>query len=290
LDGEAAAPAQRQMSGSREAQAQQHTGGPVGGDAASAGVGALDEQHCAAATEGPVHTRPDSEVGSDAEAAPAQCQMSGSGSVPSTAHATPGCPMSRSRWQSRLVGMAAVVRAYLGLGGDSSGPAGALDELAAAMYDPPISEVGRLKGIGGRVTLRLRVRQSTACYCRLVEREARRWLPPDVSFMEFACLVLWAGWCHMLDRKVAYAHIYARDRHRCSCPVCTQRNVTPHHVRFRSRGGDDTDENVTSACDRCHLGLIHSGLITVEGPASRLSWTIGRHGGLRVVGREKVGE
>jgi hypothetical protein len=89
---------------------------------------------------------------------------------------------------------------------------------------------------------------------------------------------------------VAYGHIYARDRHHCTCPVCNRRHVTPHHVRYRSRGGDDTDENVTSACDRCHLGLIHSGLIKVEGPATRLSWEMGRDKSLVVVGREKVTE
>jgi hypothetical protein len=147
----------------------------------------------------------------------------------------------------------------------------------------------KVKGVGDRVTLRLRVRQSTASYYRLVEREARRWLPPDVSFMEFACLAMWGAWCHTLEPQVAYAHIYARDRHRCTCPVCNRRKVTPHHVRYRSRGGDDTDGNVTSACSDCHLGLIHGGLIKVEGPASRLSWTIGRGRNLVVVGREKVG-
>jgi hypothetical protein len=64
--------------------------------------------------------------------------------------------------------------------------------------------------------------------------------------------------------------------------------VTPHHVRFRSRGGDDTDENVVAVCTECHLRLIHGGVITVEGPASRLTWSIGRTRTLRVVGREKV--
>jgi hypothetical protein len=288
-DADAAAAAECQMSGWREAQSGQHEGGSVEGDGGSARGGVLDEQQRAAGMDRAVDTQPDSEAGSDADAAAAaECQMSGSESAPSTGHSTPERPNCRRGWHSRLVGMAAVVRAYLGLGGDNSGPAGAFDELAAAMYDRPIAEVGRLKGIGGRVTLRLRVRQSTACYYRLVEREARRWLPPDVSFMEYACLAMWAGWCHTLDRQVAYAHIYARDRHRCSCPVCTQRNVTPHHVRFRSRGGDDSDENVTSPCSTCHLGLIHGGVITVQGPATRLSWSIGRDRGLRVVGREKV--
>jgi hypothetical protein len=127
----------------------------VEGDGASGSVSPPDEQQRAAATDGRVNTRPDSEPGFEPDMAPpAHCQMSGAGSAAATA-------APRPRWHSRLVGMAAVVRAYLGLGGDSSGPAGAFDELGAGMYDCQMSVGGRLKGIGGRVTLRLRVRQST---------------------------------------------------------------------------------------------------------------------------------
>jgi hypothetical protein len=108
--------------------------------------------------------------------------------------------------------------------------------------------------------------------------------------MEYACLSVWAAWRHTLDPKVAYAQIYARDRHRCTCPVCGRHDVTPHHVQFRSRGGDDTDENVVAVCSECHLRLIHGGVITVEGRAGKLTWTIGRCRTLRVVGREEAGQ
>jgi hypothetical protein len=92
----------------------------------------------------------------------------------------------------------------------------------------------------------------------------------------------------VLDRTLAYADIYARDRHRCSCPVCSRRDVTPHHVQYRSRGGDDSAENVAAICAECHLRLIHGGAIQVQGPARKLRWSIGRSRRLVVAGRELV--
>jgi hypothetical protein len=135
----------------------------VGCDGASARVTAPDEQQRAAATDRAVDTQPDCEPDCDPDAAPAaQCQMSGDGSAASTGRATEDCPSPGARWRSRLVGMAAVVRAYLGLGGDDSGPAGAFDELGAGVYDWQThdcqSPVGRrLKGFnGGQGVIHLR--------------------------------------------------------------------------------------------------------------------------------------
>ena len=43
------------------------------------------------------------------------------------------------------------------------------------------------------------------------------------------------------------------------CEVCELRpGVDPHHLRFRSQGGDDTDENLLWVCRSCHDG-IHNG-------------------------------
>jgi hypothetical protein len=237
----------------------------------------------------------------------ARCQMSGAQPATATADCQPGAPCTarcqvsgepqpaakarstRARsWDSHLVALAALVRAHLGLAAEGKGPARAFDELAASMYERQSPAEGRRTATGGRVTLRLRVRESTARFYRMVERGAAGLLPRGMSFMEYACLSVWAAWRHTLEPKVAYAQIYARDRHRCSCPVCGRRDVTPHHVKFRSRGGDDTDENVVAVCTECHLRLIHGGVITVEGSATRLTWRIGRAGSLVVVGREKV--
>ena len=140
----------------------------------------------------------------------------------------------------------------------------------------------------GRITLRFRVRESTARLWQEVQRDALRWLPRGMCFAEFVCVMVWNAWYHLLDSEVAYAHIYARDRHRCTCPVCSRRDVTPHHVEFRSRGGSDADENLVALCTECHLGLLHQRRIHLEHADGKLRWAIGRAGGLVVVGRQLV--
>jgi HNH endonuclease len=43
------------------------------------------------------------------------------------------------------------------------------------------------------------------------------------------------------------------------CELCERRPGTdPHHVQFRSQGGDDTPENLLWLCRLCHDG-IHDG-------------------------------
>jgi len=88
--------------------------------------------------------------------------------------------------------------------------------------------------------------------------------------------------------KVAYAAVHARDRYRCTSPVCCKRTAQPHHLRKRSQGGGDEEENVTALCCECHLDGVHAGRLAVEPPASRMLWSIGRDGGLVVLGRRKI--
>ena len=57
---------------------------------------------------------------------------------------------------------------------------------------------------------------------------------------------VWQAWHHMLGGEVAYGHIYVRDRYRCTSPVCNRRDVTPHHIQFRSAGGSDDDDNTAA--------------------------------------------
>lgn len=121
----------------------------------------------------------------------------------------------------------------------------------------------------GKVTFRWRVQADVARAWRaLDELHARSPLPG--SFVELLCVSLWRSWQHALGRDVAYGDVYARERYRCSSPVCTSRNQTPHHIRFRSQGGDDHPENLTGPCLDCHLGGIHQGNIRATGPASDL--------------------
>jgi hypothetical protein len=105
--------------------------------------------------------------------------------------------------------------------------------------------------------------------------------------MELLCVTLWRTWKHTLGTDVAYGDLYARERYRCSSPVCFSRNQTPHHVVFRSQGGDDDPENLTAPCACCHLEGIHGGTIQARGPASDLRWTLGGRPILEVQGRER---
>jgi len=105
------------------------------------------------------------------------------------------------------------------------------------------------------------------------------------SFVELLCVAVWQSWQHTLGSEVAYADLYARERYRCSSPVCFSRNQTPHHIQFRSRGGDDSPENLTAPCVACHLDGIHAGNIRATGSASALRWEFGREPVIEVQGR-----
>jgi HAMP domain-containing protein len=142
----------------------------------------------------------------------------------------------------------------------------------------------------GRIELRLRVSRANCAWWRGLEAQARRWLPSSTSWLRFLCLSIWNAWRHLLGTSVAYGHIYIRDRCRCSSPVCNRRDVTPHHLQFRSAGGSDEDENVAAVCTWCHLFGVHGGRIRAEGTAERIHWELGAadHPCLVVNGRERV--
>jgi len=141
----------------------------------------------------------------------------------------------------------------------------------------------------GQITLRWQVTEEVyrtwhallQLYCRSSEWRG--------SFVEVLCVAVWHAWQHTLGSDVAYADIYERDRWQCSNPVCFCRHVTPHHVRFRSRGGDDRKSNLTPPCFWCHLDGIHGGRIKVTGEAPNdLRWVLGRRPILEVRGRKRT--
>jgi len=142
----------------------------------------------------------------------------------------------------------------------------------------------------GRVVLRLRVSRSTYAWWRGLEAQARRWLPRGMSWLRFLCLSLWEAWRHLLGADVEYGQIYMRDRCRCTVPVCSRKDVTPHHLQFRSAGGSDEGRNLTSPCTWCHLYGIHGGRIRAVGSADCIRWELGPVGCPCVVvhGRERV--
>ena len=127
----------------------------------------------------------------------------------------------------------------------------------------------------GRVVLRLRMSRETCGWWRSLETQARGWLPRGMSWLRFLCLSVWHAWGHLLGTDVAYGHIYMRDRFRCMSPVCSRRDVTPHHLQFRSAGGSDEDYNLASVCTWCHLHGVHGGRLRAVGTAASIRWEIG---------------
>ena len=142
-----------------------------------------------------------------------------------------------------------------------------------------------------RVTLRLRVRRSTARTYRQLEAIFLRNRLPSyrATFLHFLCADFIETW-RPKPNDVAYRHIYDRDLFECQNPVCGRRDLTPHHLRFRSAGGDDSDDNVTSLCTWCHLEGIHGGRISAEPPADAIRWSLGRTRHTVIEGRRRCTE
>ena len=71
--------------------------------------------------------------------------------------------------------------------------------------------------------------------------------------------------------------IFARDGWRCTVPACSsRRNLHDHHIRFRSRGGDNRRDNRTVVCAAHHLHGIHDGTIRAAGVAPHaIEWQLG---------------
>jgi len=89
----------------------------------------------------------------------------------------------------------------------------------------------------------------------------------DESFVAFLVRAVTKSWAGAMGGAVAYAQVYQRDRWRCASPICRSRNVTPHHIVFRSHGGGEAMGNLVSVCTKCHLELVHLGKMQVSGDA-----------------------
>lgn len=62
------------------------------------------------------------------------------------------------------------------------------------------------------------------------------------------------------SRREAILH---RDNYTCQC--CGKKNcrLEVHHVKFRSNGGTDDEENLITLCEDCHKG-VHNGTVTLN--------------------------
>ena len=106
------------------------------------------------------------------------------------------------------------------------------------------------------------------------------------SFLDFALKDFLETWTPHLGKSDVWEHVYRRYRYRCSSPVCDSKNVTLHHIQYRAHGGDDSDENLTTPCDHCHLEGEHGGTLRVFPPASRPTYVLGSPQVMVVEGRE----
>jgi hypothetical protein len=141
---------------------------------------------------------------------------------------------------------------------------------------------------GRRIRYRFHVTRDTYDLWSAFEecvQAARGWLPVGVTPIRLLCTAFCVEWCHVLAKELAYGDVYARDNFECQSPLCTRRDVTPHHLVFRSKGGGDDLENLISLCTWCHLFGIHQGLIRAEPPASKVRWELGREPIIVVEGR-----
>ena len=86
--------------------------------------------------------------------------------------------------------------------------------------------------------------------------------------------------------------VFDRDGWRCGVPGCSsQRNLHAHHIVFRSRGGGDEPENLTTLCAFHHQRGVHGGLVTVRGRARHaLQFEIGVRPGLPPLARYRSGD
>jgi len=153
------------------------------------------------------------------------------------------------------------------------------------------SEAGmQSKRSAGRVVVRWRVSLELRTWWHSLEACARRWLPRGMGWVKFLCLTFWKVWSHMVGLNVAWGQVYLRDCCRCSSPVCSRRDVTPHHLRFRSAGGGDEDDNMASLCTWCHLFGVHGGRIRATGSAGQIRWELGAREApcVRVDGRQRL--
>ena len=135
--------------------------------------------------------------------------------------------------------------------------------------------------------MRIRVPADVLLHYRQLERLHRKKLPNE-SFVEFLCTTFWQTWVPHLGASDRWEHIYRRDRYRCTNPVCQNRNVTLHHVKYRANGGTDHPENLTTPCAFCHLEGEHGGRLKILPPGSDPTWLLGRHPIMKIQNRERT--
>jgi len=112
--------------------------------------------------------------------------------------------------------------------------------------------------------------------CRAIRAAAQEWVWTS------KCLVIMCQ--HFIDSyeeagrrpNTPASRAMERDRGLCTCPGCSKAADHVHHVVFRSHGGGDEEDNLTSLCQAHHLRGVHEGYVRVQGAAPNgLTWELG---------------
>jgi len=142
----------------------------------------------------------------------------------------------------------------------------------------------------GRREVRFRVPEDVFVQFRMAEVAfGGSGLPGE--FLSYVCRTFWWVWGPSLGVSDKWEMVYRRDGYRCASPVCRRRDVTLHHLQYRSAGGGDDGDNVLSVCAWCHLEGEHGGRLKVRPPSGMPRWELGRSGQGPVVvvtGRERA--
>ena len=105
---------------------------------------------------------------------------------------------------------------------------------------------------------------------------AGRPMPLDEALEVIArhCIETWAP---LVNEKLAKVNpVLLRDGGDCTVPGCSRVADDVHHIRFRSQGGDDSEENQTGMCKPHHLRGVHAGNVLCTGSApGELTWVLG---------------
>ena len=125
-----------------------------------------------------------------------------------------------------------------------------------------------------------RVAVLVAATIRAVREASGKWVSPGAALAVASAHFIRAWEGKLRERTTPQKKALARDNWRCTVPGCSRMALHAHHIEFRSRGGTDELENLTSLCPMHHLLGIHGGFLRVTGTApDRLVWELVREGG-----------
>jgi hypothetical protein len=127
-----------------------------------------------------------------------------------------------------------------------------------------------------KMPMPVRVLELAEVAFRAAEREAGHWIPYGQR-MQMIAEHFRTTWEPVLkDRNTRQKKILERDCGLCQVPGCSRIAVHVHHIKFRSAGGGDEDENQISLCAVHHLQCVHNGWVRVTGKApDQLRWQLG---------------